>query len=111
MTAPADMSLARLAHPVTLQQPVLSPDGGGGFTRGWEDLVAVFAEIAELTGTEAQGPARQDEALSPCRITILYRTDVSADMRVTAADTAYDIVSVRDPDGRRIWLEIIAEKV
>lgn len=110
MSGRADMSLAKLAQPVTLQQPVLTPDGGGGFTPGWEDVASVFAEIAELAGVEGAGAARQTETLSPCRITILYRADVTPDMRILAADTAYGIVSVRDPDGARRWLEIIAEK-
>lgn len=110
MNGRADMSLTRLAQPVTLQQPVLTPDGGGGFTPGWQDIASVFAEIAELAGAEIAGATRQTESLSPCRITILYRADVTPDMRITAADTAYSIVSVRDPDGARRWLEIIAEK-
>lgn len=101
------MSIGKLRHKMSLQQQVLTPDGGGGFTASWQEVAEIYADIAELTGGESLD-AGQLAAVTPCRITILYRGDVTPAQRLATGSRIYDIVSARDPDGSKAWLEIIA---
>lgn len=101
------MSIGRLRHKMSLQQQSLTPDGGGGFTASWQEVAEVYADIAALGGTESLDSG-QLAAVTPCRITVLYREDITPAMRLALGNKTYDIVSVRDPDGGNAWLEIIA---
>lgn len=44
------MTIGDMKEPLTLQQETLTPDGGGGFARAWEDVAEVFARIEETGG-------------------------------------------------------------
>lgn len=99
------MSIGEMKEPLTLQQEALTPDGGGGFARAWEDVAAVFGRIEETGGGESL-QNRKVEAGNACRITLHYRNDVTAGMRLAGEAGIFDIFAVRDPDGRRATLEI-----
>lgn len=101
------MSIGQLKNLLVIEEPVLAPDGGGGFTVSWQEVAEVYADIAELAGSEPL-QHRQLSSRMPCRITLLYRADIRADMRLTGGGRSYGIVSLRDPDGKGAYLEIIA---
>jgi SPP1 family predicted phage head-tail adaptor len=99
-----------LKHRVTLQQPVLSADGGGGYGESWQNLSSVpevYAEIIPLSGGE-QLRFYQLETSVTHRLTIRYRSDVTNAMRVLKGAVAYNIVSVTDRGGSGDWLDILA---
>ena len=95
------MNIGLLTHKMTIETPVLTPDGGGGFTVAWEHLDDVYAAVTELGG--------QIVPSQPCRVVIHYRDDMGSKMRLREDETVYNIVSLRDPDGGKTWLEIIAQ--
>lgn len=102
--------IGHLRHRVTLQKPVRLPDGGGGFTEGWQDLEIapeVYASIVPLSGHE-QLRFHQLETTVTHRITIRYRTDVTPGMRIVKGAVIYDISGVTDQGGLGAYLEILA---
>lgn len=102
------MNIGQLTHLMEIEAPVLSPDGGGGFSVAWDPVGAVYAALTDLGGQEMMQDA-QIAASQPCRIVIHYRNDMDSKMRLREGATIFDIVSLRDPDGGKTWLEIIAQ--
>lgn len=99
-----------LKHRITLQQLVLTPDGGGGFTEAWQDLAAtpvVYASVMPVSGGE-QLRYHQLETAVTHRITIRYRADVTSAMRILHDGAAYNLFSVTDRGGLGTYLDILA---
>jgi len=99
-----------LKYKVTLQQPVLTGDGGGGFTESWQNVAStptVYADIAPLSGGERLR-FHQQETFVTHRITLRYRGDLTNAMRLVRGERIYTILSITDRDGRGIWLDILA---
>lgn len=91
---------------LTLQRPVLTPDGGG-FETVWEDVAVVYARIEAFpAGEEARN--RRLETGNGCRITLHYRAGVTRGMRLAGEAGVFGITAVHDPDGARATLEISA---
>lgn len=101
------MSIGGMKEALTIQRPVLAQDGGGGFETSWEDVAEVYARIEDLGGGEAPRHG-QTVAENAYRLTLHHRADVTADMRLAGGGKIYEIVSLRDPDGRGATLEITA---
>ncbi len=101
------MNIGQLNHRLSIEQPVLAPDGGGGFTVAWQEVAEIYAAISELAGGELLQNGMITPS-APCRITILHRSDMREDMRLTGNGRIYEIVSLRDPDGKNTYLEVIA---
>lgn len=103
--------IGAMRHLLTLQEEVLIPATGGGFTRIWQNLShtpAVYAEIMAGGGGTATLLGR-DVATATYRLRIYHRRDITAGMRFLAADKIYDIRHVADPDGTERYLHITAE--
>ena len=70
-------------------------------------LCTVWAHWRGLTTREtliAQGM----QTLPAVRLVIRYRADITTQLRVRRGDTGplYEVMSLNDPDGRRIWLDL-----
>lgn len=70
-------------------------------------LCTVWAHWRGLTTREtliAQGM----QTLPAVRLVIRYRADITTQLRVQRGDAGplYEVMSVNDPDGRRIWLDL-----
>jgi len=92
----------------TLQHRARTPDGGGGFSETWTDVASVpevYAEIVPLSGSE-QLRYHQLSTVVTHRITLRYRSDVTADMRLVSGGRVYNIVSAVSRDD--LWLDILA---
>ncbi len=105
---------SRLKHLVMLQQPVLTPDGAGGFTTDWEDVATLWAEIAEVAGAPYFGkeyPAdRALKSQTRYKITLRYRTAIRAEMRFVVAERILRIVALTEPLNNKDVIELIAEE-
>lgn len=87
------MRAGRLSRRVTIQRRVETKTAAGQVVWTWEDVCDAWAEIAGVAGREGQTNA-QVQATITHAITIRYRADVVAKMRVVeraCPDVAYDI--------------------
>lgn len=90
------MHAGKLRHRVTLQTPVQVQDSmTGGLETEWDDVATVWAEIAPLSAREFVA-AQTEISKITARITIRYRDDVTAEMRIyhSAKDKFYNIEGV-----------------
>ncbi len=105
------MNPGDLRHRVTIQR--LDPttrDEYKAVIPSWGPVVTVWAAVESVSGREAF-IAQQVMQQSTHRITIRYRSDVTATMRVAHGDRLYDIKAALDRDGRRRWLQLLCEEV
>lgn len=96
---------------LTLQEQTLTSDGGGGFSASWADVAEqpqIHVEIEALSGGE-KFINRQIAFRATHRISMRYRADIDATMRLTDGPAIYGILSVLDPDGQQRSLSVIAE--
>lgn len=103
--------IGRMRHFLTVQEEILTPDSGGGFTSAWQDLTTtpkVYAEITALSGTFRQS-LRQMTATATHRLRLHYRRDITAGMRLVAGETVYYILHAADSDGTERFLTLLAE--
>lgn len=93
---------------IMLQIPTRTPNGRGGFTKGWSDPVTVWAKMVPLRGDEAlQHSLLHKRQL--WRVTIRYRAGVDVECRATYQGETLAITACEDPDGRRERLEMTCE--
>ena len=102
------MNAGKLREHVTIETPTRSNDGAGGTDVTWAALANVRAEVTSRSGAEAV-LGEKLEARQRYTITMRYRDDVTTDMRAIWRGETLNIRAVRDPDGRRQWLELSAE--
>jgi SPP1 family predicted phage head-tail adaptor len=103
--------IGQLRHRITFQEPVLAPDGSGGFTETWQDIAEaaeVSAAIVGLSGAE-QLRFQQLQPTATHKIFLRYRDDITPQMRIVKDGRVYNILSVTDRDGTQSCLEILAE--
>lgn len=108
-TDPQNNLSGRLNQRITLQQKVRTPDGAGGSSLVWQDVATLWAEVA---------PGRSIEALTHDklmlrnlhRITIRYRSDVTADKRFVLGSRVFLIIGIVDVNESRHSLEITASE-
>jgi SPP1 family predicted phage head-tail adaptor len=100
-----------LRQRVTLQRVSVGTDSQGGPTRTFATLVdRLPAMVVPLSGQEALAAAQQTSELRT-KVTIRFRTDVSAEQRLVWGTRTLEIGSVQYPDGRRDVLELICTEV
>ena len=103
-------NIGALRHRVTLEAPIDTPDGAGGFSRS-------FAPVANLWARIMPGGAREDfveqraEQSTNHVVTIRWRNDVTKDMRFLHRGRKLRIQSVFDPDERRRFLICQCEEI
>jgi SPP1 family predicted phage head-tail adaptor len=101
------MDLGKLRDRVTVTQPTTVADTLGGQSTTWATLGTFWAWWRGLTGREAmQGQAVQ--SVVSHKLVMRYRSDLVPTMRVKRLPDGptCDVVAVRDPDGRKRFLEL-----
>lgn len=102
--------LSTLNRRVTLEAQTLTPDGGGGYSGGWDTVATVWAAIEPVSGAEVFGPDAS-EARVRYRVMVRRRTDVFAGMRVNDAGRLFTIKSVLDDGPQSQFLTLTTEKI
>jgi SPP1 family predicted phage head-tail adaptor len=102
-------SAGRLRHRLTLQAPVDTSDGAGGFQRAWSTTATVWGAIEPGDVADAV-VADALTALRRHTITIRWRTGVVAGQRLAKGARLFAIIAVVDPDERRRWLDLTVEE-
>ena len=106
------MRIGELRSRVTLQQESRVADGGGGFSNTWTNLASsptVWARIEPLRGREVL-QAMQLQSPVTHRVTLRYRGDVRAGMRLVAGARAFNIRAAINLEERGRWLELLCEE-
>lgn len=104
------MRIGPLRHEVTITQESASADSQGGYGLSWSQVGAVcYGEVRDLSTRELL-QAQQAENSAAVAIVIRYRSDITAKMRASVGGVVYNIVGVRDPDGRQRQLVLDCER-
>lgn len=103
------MRLGPLRHRVTIQFEERQSDGAGGYLPMWRDLDTVWANVQPISGNEAL-VARQLQDTVTHKVTMRYRTSVTAAMRLKFGTRLFNIREVRNFDERNHKLELRCEE-
>ncbi len=103
-------AIGALRQRVTLEAPVDTPDGAGGFARSYAPVAQVWARIAPTSAREDFVEQRAEQSISHL-VTIRWRDDVASAMRFSFRGRKLLIRSVFDPDERRRFLICQCEEI
>lgn len=96
---------------ITIKQPVATATERGGWSTAWQTVVADLpAMIQPLSGREVARYQQQQSQITT-KIVIRYRGDIDRTMRAYYGGREYHLASVRDPNERRQYLEIMAFEI
>lgn len=102
------MDIGKMRHPVTIRALQLVQDPvTGEMVEGWADLATVWASIDGVSGREFMA-ASAEQALTTHRITMHYRDDLTADMRLYSAPTEYQVKAIL-PNNDRSLVTVMCE--
>jgi len=118
MTAPTRTTSSRLRRRLTLQQEVETPDGAGGYTRSWQNITDLWAEIVPLVGSggSAKGSGTEKpfggqlQASISHRILLRYRDGITAAMRLIYENRVFNIRSIADINEDRDTLQLLVQE-
>lgn len=94
---------------LVLEAPVETPDGAGGVTRSYESVATLWAAVTPLSSREQTDAVQRGVAITH-RIRLRFSADITSRHRFRDGDRIFRIVSLRDRDGRRRFLQIEAEE-
>ena len=82
---------------ITIQQPATGQDAAGQPVTGWDSVCAVWAKKSDMTGREYLASAAVQAEVTT-KITIRYRSGITANMRVLHGADVYNIAAVLTQD-------------
>jgi SPP1 family predicted phage head-tail adaptor len=100
---------SRLRQRLTLQQEAQAPDTAGGYTRSWQNVADLWAEITPVTGREKLFADQMQSQISH-KIALRYRAGVSAGQRLVFETRAFNIRYVFNVGENNEMLELLAEE-
>lgn len=92
---------------LAMQAATTVADAQGGRATTWGTVDHLWGRVDPLSGRERlQASALQSDIAA--RITVRYRSDLTVTHRLVQQPTGptFEITALRDPDGRRAWLEV-----
>jgi SPP1 family predicted phage head-tail adaptor len=101
---------ALLSRRLALEAPVDSADGAGGVVRSFEAVATLWAEVTPVSAARALEADRLGARITH-RIGIRFADDITTRHRFREGARIFRIVSVRDRDGRKRFLQIEAEEL
>lgn len=104
----------RLRHRLTLQQEVKTPDGAGGYTRAWQNIADLWAEISPISTRVIYGSeklfAGQMQASLSHKVTIRYRSGLSTAMRLLFDNRIFNIRAIYNVQENKDVIELLVEE-
>jgi len=94
---------------LTLEAPVEMPDGAGGAVRSYESIATLWASVVPVSAREA-AEAAQRGVIVTHRISLRFFADITSRHRLRDGTRIFRIISLRDRDGRKRFLQIEAEE-
>lgn len=105
--------IGTLRHRVVFQKPVDISDGQGGFTRSWQDVIEMWAEIRPTSARE-RWFSQQVQMTVTHKVTIRYNSvlkpDLVSSLRISYKGRIFQIHGIRLLDERRFWQELDCEE-
>jgi len=102
------MDTGRLRHPLKVEsfQSAQDPDTGE-MVQEWVEIASVWAAIEGVSGQEffASGA---EQSITTHKITIQYRDDITADMRLSSGNVQYEITAPL-PNNKRTELVLMCK--
>ena len=102
--------IGEMRERVTLQSPLLVPDGAGGADIDWSQGETIWAKVEDLSAGERVNGERL-AARARLRLTIRHREGLDTAMRALWKTRALDIRALRDLDGRKRFLILDCEEM
>ncbi len=99
------VSSGRLDQRITIQQKTVVRGALGGHDDTWATLATVWAETTDMTGREIFNAKAMGSAATQL-ITIRYRTDVHADMRIIFSNGSMARIEWIRHVSRREYMEL-----
>lgn len=99
----------RLNQRLMLEAPVETADGAGGVTRTYESVATLWAAVTPVSAREETAAAQRGMNITH-RIALRFSADITSRHRFRDGARIFRIVSLRDRDGRRRFLQIEAEE-
>lgn len=94
---------------ITIQQRATSTDSYGQQATTWADVLSCWAAIEPLDGRELL-LAQAINAEVTHRLTVRYRTGITAAMRATYQGRLFNIHAVLDPDTAHVALQLLCSE-
>lgn len=110
-----DNYAAKLRNRVVLQSLAETSDTAGGFVSSWQAVATLWAQVTPVAergiiGGGEQQQAMQQQANQWFRITLRYRTGVTAAMRIVMGSRVFNIRRVTNKDEQNKVLELMVEE-
>lgn len=94
---------------LTLEAPVETPDGAGGVTRSYASVATLWAAVIPVSAREESTAAQRGVTVTH-RIAVRFSADITPRHRFRDGTRLFRIVTLRDRDGRKRFLQIEAEE-
>ena len=103
------MSAGRLRHHLVLENRIQAPNDQGGITETYAEAGQAWAEILAV-GAVLYAAGQQVQEKVTHKITIRFRPMTGFGFLSDGA-RRFRLREMRDPDGRRMWLELLCEEL
>ena len=107
------IAIGKMKHKMTIEEKVVSSDGGGGVTEAWQAIANnpnVYVDIVEVTIAEQ---AKFSQILSDTTHKILtrYHTDLTLDKRLNDGTNIFEIKKIDNIKGENRFLLCYTRKL
>ncbi len=95
---------------ITIQYPVSTPDGHGGFTNAYVNVGNVWAKMRPLSANERRN-AEQNTMIATEMIRIRYRSTFKPNYRIKYGNRYFKIESILNLEEHNEWLHLMCKEV
>lgn len=101
--------IGRLRQRLILEEPIRTPDEGGGVSVGWSPVAELWAQVRPISGGESASRDRITGSVSH-EIVIRKRTGTLPTMRLRQDGRCFEILAVIDYDDERRFQKCLVEE-
>lgn len=102
-------SVGELDQRVSIRRETLVADGQGGSTASWADVATVWAHVRPKGGREVVNADRV-QGQTMYTFVMRYRSDIREADVIRWQGVDYNVRAILDRGGRRLYLEVDAER-
>ena len=102
--------LGTLNQRATLLAPVLTPDGGGGYSESWNAIATIWCGINPQSGDDVFGPDATEQRVRH-RVTIRRLATIMAGQRLAIGSRSLRIHDVLDAGSQAPLMTLLCEEL